>query len=95
MYSACLPADGENCTILNQLVVLLGPLSVANAYFIICAPFEVSENSGSVPMRPTMVIRASCDDLDVENARVQVAAGVLRTNDVRNDIVVSYVGIIF
>lgn len=40
-------------------------------------------------MRPTMVMRASCDGLDVENARVQVVAGIRRIGDRRNDILVN------
>lgn len=55
--------------------------------YLITPPFDVSWISGSVPMRPTSVMRASCEVRVLENARYSdgVVEALRRIGESRND----------
>lgn len=75
----------------NQLVCWLsrGPLLVPTEYLMYSFPDAPVLSSGSVPSRPTSVMRASCDGREVEKARATMEAGdAMRRVDWRKDILV-------
>lgn len=97
MTESLIGPSGGNAATLNQLVVRLsiGPESLPTTYFMSgFALFCSSTTSGSVPRRPTIVMRASCLDLVVENARAAdgIEDALRRIGDRRKDIVRSYQG---
>lgn len=53
-------------------VSVFGPDEVATTYFMISVPLLVVIASGSLPRRPTIVMRASCEGRDVEKVRVRI-----------------------
>lgn len=92
MYSRWGLDSGEKLVIRNQEVTLLslGPELVPTTY-LTREPFDVSLTSGSVPNLPTIVMRASCEVLLVENARLEmcvIVAGERRIGDKRKDMAV-------